>query len=92
MAHRQHGVYGAAGPDPRGRRGPVRGAPGANGGPPARPPIIAGRRGAASWSFTGPGPDGTILTTRGCDIYEFRGGKIARRDAFRKVYQPDTQD
>ncbi|QHC68361.1 nuclear transport factor 2 family protein [Rathayibacter sp. VKM Ac-2759] len=50
-------------------------------------PIIAGSRGAATWSFTGPGPDGEVQTTRGCDIYEFRGGKIARKDAFRKVYQ-----
>jgi ketosteroid isomerase-like protein len=55
-------------------------------------PIIAGPRGAATWSFTGPGPDGTDLVTRGCDIYEFRGGKIARKDAFRKVYQPDDEE
>lgn len=52
-------------------------------------PIIAGTRGAATWSFTGAGPDGKVLTTRGCDIYEFRDGKIARKDAFRKVYQAD---
>lgn len=52
-------------------------------------PIIAGTRGAATWSFTGAGPDGTVLTTRGCDIYEFRDGRIARKDAFRKVYQAD---
>ncbi|MBF4571665.1 nuclear transport factor 2 family protein [Herbiconiux sp. VKM Ac-1786] len=52
-------------------------------------PIIAGTRGAATWSFTGAGPDGKILTTRGCDIYEFRDGKIARKDAFRKVYQAE---
>jgi ketosteroid isomerase-like protein len=52
-------------------------------------PIIAGSRGAATWSFTGPGADESIQTTRGCDIYEFRGGKIARKDAFRKVYQAE---
>ena len=52
-------------------------------------PIIAGTRGAATWSFTGAGPDGKVLTTRGCDIYEFRDGKIARKDAFRKVYQAE---
>ncbi|WP_085476531.1 nuclear transport factor 2 family protein [Rathayibacter oskolensis] len=55
-------------------------------------PIIAGSRGAATWSFTGPGPDGEPQVTRGCDIYEFRGGKIARKDAFRKVYQPDVDE
>ncbi|MWV47960.1 nuclear transport factor 2 family protein [Rathayibacter sp. VKM Ac-2803] len=55
-------------------------------------PLIAGSRGAGTWSFTGTGPDGTVLVTRGCDIYEFRGGKIARKDAFRKVYQPDVNE
>ncbi|WP_440709864.1 nuclear transport factor 2 family protein [Herbiconiux sp. YIM B11900] len=55
-------------------------------------PIIAGTRGAGTWSFTGPGPDGKVLETRGCDIYEFRGGKIARKDAFRKVYQPESTE
>jgi ketosteroid isomerase-like protein len=53
-------------------------------------PIIAGSRGAGTWSFTGPGPDGTAQVTRGCDIYEFRGGQIARKDAFRKVYQAES--
>ncbi|NRG42327.1 nuclear transport factor 2 family protein [Rathayibacter sp. VKM Ac-2804] len=53
-------------------------------------PLISGTRGAATWSFTGTGPDGAPQVTRGCDIYEFRGGKIARKDAFRKVYQADA--
>lgn len=56
------------------------------------PPLIAGSRGAATWSFTGSGPDGAVQVTRGCDIYEFRGGRIARKDAFRKVYQPATDE
>ncbi|NQX13345.1 nuclear transport factor 2 family protein [Microbacteriaceae bacterium VKM Ac-2855] len=55
-------------------------------------PIIAGSRGAATWSFTGQGPDGTVQVTRGCDIYEFRGGKIALKDAFRKVYQAEAPE
>jgi ketosteroid isomerase-like protein len=55
-------------------------------------PIIAGSRGAGTWSFTGTGPDGTTQVTRGCDIYEFRGGKIARKDAFRKVYEPELHE
>ncbi|WP_314503735.1 nuclear transport factor 2 family protein [uncultured Microbacterium sp.] len=55
-------------------------------------PIILGSRGAGTWSFTGPGPDGTPQVTRGCDIFEFRGGKIARKDAFRKVYEPDVHE
>lgn len=55
-------------------------------------PLIAGSRGAATWSFTGPGPDGTPQVTRGCNIYVFRGGRIARKDAFRKVYQPETHE
>ncbi|WP_219813479.1 MULTISPECIES: nuclear transport factor 2 family protein [unclassified Rathayibacter] len=54
-------------------------------------PLIAGTRGAATWSFTGTGPDGRPQVTRGCDIYEFRGGRIARKDAFRKVYRTDEE-
>ncbi|MCS5715571.1 nuclear transport factor 2 family protein [Herbiconiux sp. CPCC 205716] len=53
-------------------------------------PIILGTRGAGTWSFTGPGPDGVVVETRGCDIFQFRAGKIARKDAFRKVYEPET--
>ncbi|KQQ20708.1 hypothetical protein ASF48_08895 [Rathayibacter sp. Leaf299] len=54
-------------------------------------PLIAGTRGAGTWSFTGTGPDGEVQVTRGCDIYEFRGGRIARKDAFRKVYRADDE-
>lgn len=56
------------------------------------PPIIAGSRGAATWSFRAIHPNGSQTVTRGCDIYEFRGDKIARKDAFRKVHEPASRN
>jgi rhodanese-related sulfurtransferase/ketosteroid isomerase-like protein len=47
--------------------------------------VIAGDVGFAEWSFTEPTADGGHRVIRGCDLFEFRGGKIARKDAFRKV-------
>jgi len=47
--------------------------------------LIAGDVGVAEWSFTETGPGGRTTTIRGCDIFEFAGGKIRKKDAFRKV-------
>ncbi len=46
--------------------------------------FVAGDRGASEWTFTATGPDGERASVRGCDLFEFSGDKISRKDAFRK--------
>ena len=46
--------------------------------------FVAGDRGAAEWTFTATEPDGHQHSVRGCDLFEFDGAKIRRKDAFRK--------
>ncbi len=46
--------------------------------------FVAGDRGASEWTFSATGPDGTFRSIRGCDLFEFEGSKIRRKDAFRK--------
>lgn len=48
--------------------------------------FVAGDLGVAEWSYAYKRPDGTEVEIRGCDIFEFRGEKIFRKDAFRKVF------
>jgi ketosteroid isomerase-like protein len=48
--------------------------------------FIVGQLGVAEWSYLKSGSHGTIVEVRGCDILEFRGAKIARKDAFRKSW------
>ena len=46
--------------------------------------FVAGDRGCSEWTFTGTGPDGKRLEVRGCDLFEFRAGKIALKSSFFK--------
>jgi len=48
--------------------------------------FIVGHLGVAEWSYLELGSYGAIVEVRGCDILEFRGAKIARKDAFRKSW------
>ncbi|WP_165423083.1 nuclear transport factor 2 family protein [Ktedonosporobacter rubrisoli] len=48
---------------------------------------IFGEKGVAQWSYVWTEPDGRVIELRGCDIYEFRGDKISRKNAFRKAFQ-----
>lgn len=48
--------------------------------------FITGNAGVAEWSFYEKAPDGTGSLIRGCDIFEFAGDKIRKKDAFRKVF------
>lgn len=50
--------------------------------------VVHGDLGFAEWSFTGTAADGTVTVIRGCDIFEFAGDRIRRKDAFRKVLAP----
>jgi ketosteroid isomerase-like protein len=43
-------------------------------------------RGAAEWTFRGRSAAGEEISYRGCDLFEFAGDKIRRKDAFRKEH------
>ncbi len=43
--------------------------------------------GVSEWTLTATPADGWRLRVRGCDHYEFRGGKIVRKDSYWKIAQ-----
>jgi ketosteroid isomerase-like protein len=43
---------------------------------------------ASEWLLTGTKPDGERVRVRGCDHYEFRDGKIVRKDSYWKIVEP----
>ena len=46
--------------------------------------LVSGDRGVSEWTFTGTRADGTHVEVNGCDLFVFRGGKIALKNSFRK--------
>ena len=42
----------------------------------------------SEWLLTGTRPDGEKLRVRGCDHYEFRDGKVVRKDSYWKLVEP----
>ena len=46
--------------------------------------FVCGNRAVTVWTVTGKGDDGEVLNFRGCDIYEFRDGKILNKDTYWK--------
>jgi ketosteroid isomerase-like protein len=46
---------------------------------------VAGDRGCSEWLLTGTRTEGRAIQVRGCDLFEFRGGRIARKDSYRKI-------
>jgi steroid delta-isomerase-like uncharacterized protein len=49
--------------------------------------FIAGDRGCTEWTFTGTGPDGKRVEVLGCDLFTFRGGRIALKSSYFKNRQ-----
>ncbi|MFD4636302.1 nuclear transport factor 2 family protein [Lentzea sp. NPDC058436] len=49
---------------------------------------VQGDLGVSEWLVTGTAADGTAVKARGCDLWEFRGGKIARKDSYWKIVDP----
>ncbi len=47
--------------------------------------IYVGDKAFATWSIEAARPGGTTQTIRGSDVFDFKDGLIARKDAFRKV-------
>lgn len=50
--------------------------------------FVCGDRGVSEWTFTGTAADGTRIVANGCDLFTFRDGKIAVKNAFRKARPP----
>lgn len=50
--------------------------------------FVRGDRGVSEWTFTGTKPDGTRIEADGCDLFTFREGRIAVKNAFRKDRPP----
>ena len=46
--------------------------------------LVKGDRGVSEWTFTGTQKDGRRVEVTGCDLFTFRGGKIAVKNSFRK--------
>jgi ketosteroid isomerase-like protein len=46
--------------------------------------FTCGNRAVTVWTVTGKGDDGEELNYRGCDLYEFRDGKILNKDTYWK--------
>jgi steroid delta-isomerase-like uncharacterized protein len=50
--------------------------------------FIVGERGVSEWTFTGTRADGAYVEVHGCDLFTFRGGKIALKNSYRKSRPP----
>ena len=46
-----------------------------------------GKRGVSEWTLTGTTTAGMKLNVRGCDHWEFREGKITRKDSYWKIVE-----
>lgn len=47
--------------------------------------LVVGDRGASSWVVSWTNADGSEVCLRGCDLFDLRDGKIARKDSFFKA-------
>jgi steroid delta-isomerase-like uncharacterized protein len=50
--------------------------------------FVLGDRGVSEWVFTGTRADGSRVEVHGCDLFTFRGGKIALKNSYRKNRPP----
>ena len=48
---------------------------------------VSGSRGCSEWLLTGTTTEGERIEVRGCDLFEFRDGKIARKDSYWKIVE-----
>ncbi len=49
--------------------------------------FVAGDRGVSEWLLTGTTTNGEPIEVRGCDLWEFRGGKVTRKDSYWKIVE-----
>ncbi len=45
---------------------------------------VWGDRGVSEYTLIATRPDGSRIEARGCDLFEFKNGKISRKDTYRK--------
>jgi ketosteroid isomerase-like protein len=50
--------------------------------------FVHGDRGVSEWTFTGTRADGTRVEVHGCDLFTFRGDRIALKNSYRKNRSP----
>lgn len=50
--------------------------------------FVFGDRGVSEWTFTGTKADGSRVEVHGCDLFTFRGDKIALKNSYRKNRPP----
>ena len=46
---------------------------------------ISGDRGVSEWTIRGTQATGEPIAVRGCDLFEFSGGRISRKDSYWKI-------
>jgi steroid delta-isomerase-like uncharacterized protein len=51
---------------------------------------VAGDRGCSEWTLTGTTITGVRLEVRGTDLFEFKGGKIHRKDSYWKIVEKES--
>ena len=49
---------------------------------------ISGALAVSEWLLTGTTPEGRRIRVRGCDHWEFRDGKVIRKDSYWKIVEP----
>jgi ketosteroid isomerase-like protein len=47
--------------------------------------VVAGNIGTFEWDFVASDATGKSITTAGCDLLEFRGDRVVKKNAFRKA-------
>ncbi len=52
--------------------------------------FVQGDRGVTEWTFTATRTDGSRIEVNGCDLFTFRGGKIAVKNSYRKNRSPQA--
>ena len=48
---------------------------------------VSGNLGVSEWLLTGTTPEGRQVRVRGCDHWEFRDGKVIKKDAYWKLVE-----
>lgn len=48
---------------------------------------VAADMGVSEWTLTGTTTSGVSLKVRGCDLWEFRNGKVVRKDSYWKIVE-----
>jgi ketosteroid isomerase-like protein len=46
---------------------------------------VCGDRGVSEWTIRGTQANGEPIEVRGCDLFEFAGGRISRKDSYWKI-------